>query len=99
LHRGHAAVGGGIPRRRQNGAAPRRETLHYLMGPPVNHGAFLFPGRIPIPVGSRPGTRMSFSVLGDFFADRFKELNTYSGCLTRCITPQIWQLRPAFARE
>jgi hypothetical protein len=55
------------------------------MGPPVNHGVFLVPGRIPIPVESRSRTRI-FRVLGEFFAIRFKELNTYSGRLTRWFT-------------
>jgi hypothetical protein len=45
LHRGHAALGSGIPRRRQDGAAPRREAFYDLMGPPVDHDA------------SRPSTR------------------------------------------
>jgi hypothetical protein len=55
------------------------------MGPAVNHGVFLVPGRIPAPVGGRSRTRV-FNVLGEFFAIRFKELNTYSGCLTRWFT-------------
>jgi hypothetical protein len=40
-----------------------------------------------------------FSVLGEFFAIRFKELNTYSDLITRYITRRIGQFRPAFAPE
>jgi hypothetical protein len=40
LNRGHATFGSRIPRRRQNGAAPRRKPLHHLMGSPINHARF-----------------------------------------------------------
>jgi len=49
----HAAVGRGIPRRCQNGAAPCRKPFYYLMGPPVHHGAFLVPERVPIRASGR----------------------------------------------
>ena len=47
LHRGHAALGRGVPRRRQNGAAPRGQPLHDLMGSPIDHGALSVPGAPP----------------------------------------------------
>ena len=52
LHRGHAALGRGVPRRRQNGAAPRREPFYDLMGSPIDHGAFLVPGARLEPCGA-----------------------------------------------
>jgi hypothetical protein len=55
LHRGHSSLGRGIPRRRENGTAPRRKAFYDLMGPPINHGAFR-PARAPQP--SWPMTRM-----------------------------------------
>ena len=45
LHRRHAAFAGRIPRRSQDGAAPRREALHDLMGPPINHACVSLDGR------------------------------------------------------
>jgi hypothetical protein len=55
------------------------------MGPPVNHGAFFVPWAHPDTDGEPVKNARVFSVLGEFFAIRFKELNTYSGRLTRCI--------------
>ena len=40
-----------------------------------------------------------FSVLGEFFAIRFKELNTYSGRLTRCIATVFGRICDAAAWE
>ena len=58
LHRGHAAVGRGVPRRRQNRAAPRRQPLHHLMGSPIDHGAFPVPWRAPKPHGPPERTHL-----------------------------------------
>ena len=44
LHRGHAAFRGGVPRRRQDGAAARREAFYDLMSPPVDHFKRFVPG-------------------------------------------------------
>jgi len=85
LHRDHAPIGGGIPRCRQNGAAPRRKAFHDLLGPPVNHGAFFRPRAHPDTEWRAGQKNTRVFMFGEFLATRFKELNTYSGRLTRCI--------------
>ena len=83
LHRGHAAIGSGIPRRRQNGAAPRREALYDLMGPPIDHGALLIPRTRLTAVSARPGRTCRSVFFVRFGANRLEELNNYSGPMTR----------------
>jgi len=81
LHRGHAAFGSRIPRRRQNGAAPRREAFYNLMSPPIDHGRVSHPCTPPRGLSNRPegGRVQCFLAISK---NRFEELNNYSGGLT-----------------
>ncbi len=78
LHRGHAAIGRGIPCRRQDRAAAGRKPLHHLMGSPINHGAFSSL-RLPQARAARSG---AYSVFGRFDINRLEELNNNSDHLT-----------------
>ncbi len=82
LHRRHAAFGRSVPRRRQDGATPRRQPLYDLMGSPIDHGAPSVPGAPSSPRGACQNAH-TFNILSDKRTHRFEEVNNYSWLMTR----------------
>jgi hypothetical protein len=90
LHRRHAALGRSVPRRRQDGATPRRQPLYDLMGSPIHHGVFR-PRRALEPHRACQNAH-TFNTLSDKCTHRFEEVNNYSRLMTRWISDADWRI-------